>query len=167
MDGVVDDRGPWAIPAGIRMLTLCVQRQVRKCRTADLVRARNNQGVPHCGIPFFRFGRIIHRSCSGLRKLCFLRSVDLSVTLHAHSDQVLVRVLSRMTPEFPVMHLKIQHRTAGLASPAIAPRDLLAQSFIRDGIKPQGDGIGRNHSQDAFSRRSSRKAFRCSPGKNL
>jgi len=40
-----------------------------------------------------------------------------------------------MAAEFLVVHLKIRHCAAGLTSPAIAPQDLLAHTFVRGGIK--------------------------------
>src|SRR5450755_1050735 len=60
-----------------------------------------------------------------------------------------------MAAEFPVVHLKIGHRAAGLTPPAVATQDLLAQTFVRQGIQAGGIGFGANHSQDAFSRRVS------------
>jgi hypothetical protein len=68
-----------------------------------------------------------------------------------------------MAAERPVVHLKIRHRATGLTPPAVATQDLLAQIFVRRGIQPQESGFWANHSQDAFSRRFSRKACCCSP----
>src|SRR5216684_6197763 len=72
-----------------------------------------------------------------------------------------------MAAELPVVHLKIRHRATGLASPAVATQDLLAQTFVRQGVQPRRNGSWANHFHDAFSRRFSRKACCCSPGKNL
>lgn len=72
-----------------------------------------------------------------------------------------------MTAELPVVHLKIRHRATRLTPPAVATQDLLAQTFVRQGIQPRESGFAANRSQDAFSRRFSRKACCCSPGKNL
>jgi hypothetical protein len=72
-----------------------------------------------------------------------------------------------MAAELHVVHLKIRHRSARLTSPAVTSQDLLAQVFVRQRTEPQGSGFGVNHSQDAFSRRFSREACRCSLGKNL
>ena len=72
-----------------------------------------------------------------------------------------------MAAELSVVHLEIQHRATGLTAPPVATQDLLAQAFVRQGVEPRGSGFGANHSQDAFSRRFSRKACCCSPGKNL
>jgi hypothetical protein len=60
-----------------------------------------------------------------------------------------------MAAELPVVHLKIRHCAARLTPPAIATQDLLAQTFVRQGIQPQAGGFWSNHSQDAFSRRFS------------
>jgi len=40
-----------------------------------------------------------------------------------------------MAAEFPVVHLKIRHRAAGLTPPAVAAQYLLAQTFIRQGSR--------------------------------
>ena len=58
-------------------------------------------------------------------------AMNSGVACCAKCDQIVLRVSSRMTSEFPVMNFKIQHRTTGLASPAIAPQDLLAQKVFR------------------------------------
>ena len=72
-----------------------------------------------------------------------------------------------MAAELPVVHLEIRHRAAGLTPPAVATQDLLTKIFVRHGIQPQAGGFRANHCHDAFSRRFSRKACWCSPGKNL
>lgn len=72
-----------------------------------------------------------------------------------------------MGAELPVVDLKIRHGATGLTPPAVATQDLLAQTFIRQEIQPQATGFWTNQSDDAFSRRFSRKTCCCSPGKNL
>jgi hypothetical protein len=89
------------------------------------------------------------------------------VACRAQRNQVFVSVFPRMAAEFRVMHLKIRHRATGLTPPAVPTQYLLAQTFVQRGGQPRGSGFGANHSQDAFSRRFSRKACCCSPGKNL
>jgi hypothetical protein len=42
-----------------------------------------------------------------------------------------------MAAELPVVHVKIRHRATGLTPPSIATQDLLAQTFVRQGIQPQ------------------------------
>ena len=64
-----------------------------------------------------------------------------------------------------MVHLKIGHRTAGLTPPVVTIQDLLAQSFVGHRVQPQRGDFGTNRAHDAFSRRVSRKACRCSPGK--
>jgi hypothetical protein len=71
-----------------------------------------------------------------------------------------------MAAELPVVDLKIRHRATGLTPPSVATQNLLAQTFVRQGIQPQVSGVWTNHFQDAFSRRFSRKLCWCSPGKN-
>ena len=70
-----------------------------------------------------------------------------------------------MTAELLVVHLKVRHCAAGLTPPAVATQDLLAQTFVRQGIQPLASGFWPNHSHDAFSRMLSRKLCWCSPGK--
>jgi hypothetical protein len=55
----------------------------------------------------------------------------------AQRDQVFLGVGSRMAAELPVVHVKIRHRATGLTPPSIATQDLLAQTFVRQGIQPQ------------------------------
>ena len=96
-----------------------------------------------------------------------LAAMHSGVACRAQRDQVFIRVGSRMAAELPVVHLKIRHRATGLTPPAVATHDLLVQAFIRQRIQPHAGGFWSNHSQDALSRRFSRKACCCSPGKNL
>jgi hypothetical protein len=100
------------------------------------------------------------------RQVVALATMHSGVARRAKRDQVFLGIGSRMAAELSVVHLKMCHRAAGLTPPAIATQDLLAQTFVRKGVQPQS-GFGANHSQDAFSRRFSRKACCCSPGKNL
>jgi hypothetical protein len=72
-----------------------------------------------------------------------------------------------MAAELPVVHLDIRHRAAGLTPPTIATQDLLAQTFGRQGIQPQAGNVWSNHSQDAFSRKLSRKTRCRSSGQEL
>jgi hypothetical protein len=71
--------------------------------------------------------------------------MDFSVTSSAKGYQVFFQVFSRMATELFVVHLKIRHRPTGLTSPSIATQDLLAQIFIRQGIKVRGSDFGANH----------------------
>jgi hypothetical protein len=89
------------------------------------------------------------------------------VASSAECYQVFVRIGAGVAAKVFVVHLKIRHCATGLTPPGVATQDLLAQTFVRQGIQPRGSGFGANHSQDTFSRRFSRKACRCSPGRNL
>src|ERR1700752_1524155 len=71
-----------------------------------------------------------------------------------------------MGAELPVEDLKIRHRATGLTPPAVSPRHLLAEIFVRQAIQPQVREFWTSHFQDAFSRRFSRKTCCCSPAKN-
>jgi hypothetical protein len=73
----------------------------------------------------------------------------------AQRDQVFLGVGSRMAAKFPVVHFKIRHHATGLTPPAVAAQYLLAQSFVRQGIKTQAAGFGADHSDDVFSRKCS------------
>jgi hypothetical protein len=115
--------------------------------------------------------------CSGLRLLRWrcvshyafgaLAAMHSGVACRAQRDQVFIRVGSRMAAELPVVHLKLRHRATGLTPPAVAIQDFLAQTFVRRGVRSQASGFCASHSQEAFSRRFSRKVCCCSPGKNL
>jgi hypothetical protein len=48
------------------------------------------------------------------------------VACRAQSNQVLLRVGSRMAAELPVVYLKIRHRATGLTPPTVTIQDLLA-----------------------------------------
>src|ERR1019366_226225 len=98
---------------------------------------------------------------------CVRRPVNGCMARGAKRDQVLFGVVAGVTPKLFVMDFKVRHGAAELTPPSVAMQDLLAQAFVRQGVQPQGSGFGTNHSQDAFSRRFSRKACCCSPGKNL
>ena len=50
-----------------------------------------------------------------------------------------------MTAELPVVHLKIRHRATGLTPPAVAAQDLLAQTFVGQGVQPRGSSFGADH----------------------
>src|ERR1019366_3145166 len=74
-----------------------------------------------------------------------LAAMHSGVACRAQRDQVLLRVGSRMAAELPVVHLKIRHRAARLTPPAVATQDLLAQTFVRQGIEPQAGGFAAKH----------------------
>ena len=81
---------------------------------------------------------------------CIAGMMNFGVACGAQRDQVLFCVVPRMAAEFAVVHLKIRHRAARLTPPAIAPQNLLAQTFVRQKVQPQRSSFGANHFQDAF-----------------
>ena len=55
----------------------------------------------------------------------------------AQRDQVLFRIFARVAAEIFMVDLKVGHRAARLASPAVAAEDLVAQSVVSVGLEPQ------------------------------
>jgi len=53
----------------------------------------------------------------------------------AKRDQVLFRVMARVTPKLFVMDFKVRHGAARLTPPAVATQDLLPETFVQLGIK--------------------------------
>ena len=106
-------------------------------------------------------------SCSVTNSFMVFAAMHSGVACRAQRDQVVFRIIAGVTPKRFVMDLQVRHRATQLTPPSIATQYLLAQTFVRQGVQPRGSGFGTNHSQDAFSRRFSRKACCCSPGKNL
>jgi hypothetical protein len=82
-------------------------------------------------------------------------------------NQVLLSVVTGLTAEFLVVDLEVGHRAASLASPTIPPEYLVAELFVRSGIKPQAWLLWPDAIHDAFPAKWSRNVFRSSPGKNL
>ena len=136
----------------IRGISICCCR-AKKEKRVELLLPDSLQWTPSPG-------------CVGHYPFVALTAMHSGVACRAQRDQVFIRVGSRMAAELPVVHLKIRHRATGLTPPAVATQGLLAQIFVRQGVQPQGDDFGANHSQDAFSLKFSRKACCCSPGKN-
>src|ERR1019366_5767153 len=95
----------------------------------------------------------ITRPCNPFMVLATMRS---GVACRAERDQVFLGVGSRMAAELPVVYLKLRHRATGLTPPSVATQDMLAQTFVRQGLQSQASGFWANHSQDAFSHRFSR-----------
>ncbi|HXP79852.1 MAG TPA: hypothetical protein VN976_08095 [Verrucomicrobiae bacterium] len=65
-------------------------------------------------------------------------------------NQVFSGIITGLAAEFLVVNLKIRHRAAGLASPAIPAEYLVAQFFVQLGIKPQAWAFRRGPVHDAF-----------------
>ncbi len=89
---------------------------------------------------------------------CIAAVMNSGVACRAQRDQVFLCVVPRMAAEFPVVRLKIRHRASGLTPPAVPMQNLLAQTFVRQGIQPRECGFLADHSH-AFSRRFSRKTW--------
>ena len=60
--------------------------------------------------------------------------MDSFVTTIAKRNEVLFRVVTRVTAELLVVNLKLLHRSAGLAPPPIPLKDLVAQLLIGIGV---------------------------------
>jgi len=58
------------------------------------------------------------------------------VACSAKGNQVLLRIVAGVAPKFFVVNLKIGHRAARLASPAIASEHQAPKLFIQIGIEP-------------------------------
>jgi hypothetical protein len=55
-----------------------------------------------------------------------------------------------MAAELSVVHLKIRHRATGLTPPTVATQNLLAPTFVRQGVQPRGSSFGVNHFRMPF-----------------
>jgi hypothetical protein len=60
----------------------------------------------------------------------------------AHCDQVLLGVVARMAAKLFVVDLQVRHRAARLTPPAVAPQNLLPQSFVGHWIQAQAGRVG-------------------------
>jgi len=89
------------------------------------------------------------------------------VAVAAQRDQVLLRIISGLTAKFLVMSLEVLQAPAGLTSPSIPLQDFSTKLLVQFWIQSQAWLLRTNLTHDAFSRRFSRKACCCSPGKNL
>jgi hypothetical protein len=69
----------------------------------------------------------------------------------AQRDQVLLRVITRVAAKFFVMNLEIRHRAARLASPAVAAEYLVAELFVKLGLKPHRRSLWSDQVHDTFS----------------
>jgi len=65
----------------------------------------------------------IHERSAGLR-------VDPSVARGTQGDQIVLRVVTRLTPQFYVMDFEPAQRATGLAAPAIPFEDFVVQFAI-------------------------------------
>jgi hypothetical protein len=63
--------------------------------------------------------------------------VGILVALDAKSCEILGNVMAQPAPRLNMMHLKILHSPAGLASPSISLQNFAAELAISFRIKPQ------------------------------
>jgi hypothetical protein len=82
-------------------------------------------------------------------------------------DQVLLRIIARVTAKFLVVNLKIGHCATRLASPAVAMQHLLAQTVVLVGVELHAHMFWSDSSHDAFSVTWCKNACLSSPGRNL
>ena len=85
----------------------------------------------------------------------------------AQGNQIQIVIRALLAAKLFVMNLKVLSGTTNLALPAIPAQYLLSELFVGLGIKPQTRPLGSNPVHEAFPVTSCRKAFRCSPGRNL
>jgi hypothetical protein len=83
-----------------------------------------------------------------------LAAMHSGMACRAERYQVLLRIVAGVAAKLFVVDLQVRHRAARLTPPAVATQDLLAPTFVRQGIKTQAAGFGANHSQDALLARS-------------
>ena len=60
----------------------------------------------------------------------YLAMMHVGVARTAKCYQVLFAICARLATKLFVMDLKVRHRSARLASPSIAAKDLIAQLFV-------------------------------------
>jgi hypothetical protein len=77
--------------------------------------------------------------------------VRLSVARCTQRDQVQLGIFAGLAAKLLMVDFQSRHRAAGLTPPAVAPQDLLAQTFVRQGVEPRESGLGANRFQDNFS----------------
>jgi hypothetical protein len=73
----------------------------------------------------------------------FSAAMHCRVASIAQCNQVLFRIVARVAAKIFMVHIKVGHRTANLASPTIAAEDLVAETIVLAGIEPQGARFGR------------------------
>ena len=102
-----------------------------------------------------------------------MRGVVSNSTMHcfmaasAQGKQISLLIVALLTAQLLVVDLQVLSRAADLALPTIAAQYLLAEPFVKLGIKPQSRSLGSNPVHEAFSVTSFRKASLCSLGRNL
>ena len=74
-----------------------------------------------------------------------------AVACRAKRNEVLLRIVAGLATEFFVMNLEIRHCAAQLASPAVAAEHLVAELFVKLGLKPYGRSLWSDPIHDTFS----------------
>jgi|HubBroStandDraft_6_1064221.scaffolds.fasta_scaffold05418_8 hypothetical protein len=85
----------------------------------------------------------------------------------AQSDQVLLRIIAGVAAKIFMVDLKIGHRAARLAPPAVTTQNLMAQLFVGVGLEPQGCDFWLDPIHDTISVTWCRNVCFSSPGRNL
>jgi hypothetical protein len=77
--------------------------------------------------------------------------VDTGMASCAKSDEIFLRVVPGVAAKCLVVHFKIRHRAATLASPTVATEYLLTDVFVQLGGESQPRVLSWNSVHDAFS----------------
>jgi hypothetical protein len=73
------------------------------------------------------------------------------VTRTTERDEILLRVITSPATVLPVMHFKIGHRSAGLASPAVTAKHLIAKLVVQFAVQAQTWLLPSEAIHEAFS----------------
>jgi len=93
-------------------------------------------------------------------------SVSVLVALDTKSYEILGRVIAQSAPPLNVMHLKIFHPPAPLATPSVTLQDFTAELAISFRVKSQAGPLGADSLQNVTCA-SSRSCFRCGFGRPM
>ncbi len=74
----------------------------------------------------------------------------LRVACCTQRDQVQLGIFAGLAAKLLMVRFQVRHGATRLTPPAVATQDLLAQTFVRQGVEPRGSGFGANHSDDTF-----------------
>ena len=89
------------------------------------------------------------------------------VACSAKGNEVLARIVAGSTAKPFVVNLKIGHRTARLAFPAVAAEHFIAKLVVQFGVQTDRCALWSEPVQETFPIARSRKAFLSSSGRNL
>jgi hypothetical protein len=68
----------------------------------------------------------------------------------AKRNQILLGIITGLAAKFLVMNLKVRHRAAGLASPAVSVQHMVVELFVQSGIKMEARPPWSDAIHDAF-----------------